>query len=267
METRKKNWTAEETAMLVSLFEEHKDVLKGKFSPSLTNADKISTWDFIVASINVLGGNGRTVKEVKKKWQDLQTQTKKKEVSRKRSLMQTGGGPPVPEINEWEKKIIGIMSTTVVSGIMGGRESEIEMSLSPDQAPNEKSTKDKEGSTTLETPHAPIERTTQDQIDDTQMEEDEPEFETVFFTNPESQKTTCAKSAKPTYIDIKKKQRPKAQQKELEHTSELLAIQREMLGLMREDVAIKRKFLDAFQELVQIKKQKSEMHTKTYFEL
>ena len=45
----KKNWTAEETAMLVSLFEEHKDVLKGKFSPSLTNADKISTWDFIVA--------------------------------------------------------------------------------------------------------------------------------------------------------------------------------------------------------------------------
>ena len=31
METRKRNWTAEETAMLVSLFEEHKDILKGKF--------------------------------------------------------------------------------------------------------------------------------------------------------------------------------------------------------------------------------------------
>ncbi|XP_078332202.1 uncharacterized protein LOC144625392 isoform X2 [Crassostrea virginica] len=89
----------------------------------------------------------------------------------------------------------------------------------------------------------------------------------IFFTNPESPKTTCAKSVKPTYIDIKKNQRPKAQQKELEHTSDVRAIQREMLGLMREDVTIKRKFLDAFQGLVQIKKQKSEMHTKTYFEL
>ena len=49
METRKRNLTAEETAMLVSLFEEHKDILKGKFSPSLTNADRISMWDFIVA--------------------------------------------------------------------------------------------------------------------------------------------------------------------------------------------------------------------------
>ena len=37
--------------MLVSLFEDHKYVLKGKFYPSLTNADKISTWDFIVANV------------------------------------------------------------------------------------------------------------------------------------------------------------------------------------------------------------------------
>ena len=47
----------------------------------------------------------------------------------------------------------------------------------------------------------------------------------------------------------------------------MFAIQREMLELMREDVAIKKKFPEAFQELVKIKKQKSEMNIKTYFEL
>ena len=48
----------------------------------------------------------RTVDEIKKKWADIQSLTKKKEGERRRSMSKTGGGP-APEFyfKEWEKVV------------------------------------------------------------------------------------------------------------------------------------------------------------------
>ncbi|XP_062577781.1 myb/SANT-like DNA-binding domain-containing protein 4 [Saccostrea cucullata] len=112
--SRKKNWSAGEISLLVDLVSERKDVLRGRFSPALTSADKAGAWEAITTSVNAVGGSGRTTKEVKKKWQDIQSSTKKK-VSTK-----TGGGPPPEDTKDWEKRIIGIISDKVIYGIDGG---------------------------------------------------------------------------------------------------------------------------------------------------
>ena len=55
--------------------------------------------------MNVSGCN-RTVNEIKKKWQDLQGSTKKKEAARRSAAKETGGGPaPVCALKSWENKV------------------------------------------------------------------------------------------------------------------------------------------------------------------
>jgi hypothetical protein len=47
---------------------------------------------------------------VKKKWQDVQSLTKKREDERLKIKRQTGGGPPPADIKEWERKVISIFN-------------------------------------------------------------------------------------------------------------------------------------------------------------
>lgn len=46
------------------------------------------------------------MKEIKKKWQDIQSAAKKREVGRLKTQRLTGGGPPPSEIKDWEKKVL-----------------------------------------------------------------------------------------------------------------------------------------------------------------
>lgn len=47
----------------------------------------------------------RDVSDVKKKWQDLSSQTKKREEERKGRVNGTGGGPSIEDdLNSWEQK-------------------------------------------------------------------------------------------------------------------------------------------------------------------
>lgn len=49
----------------------------------------------------------RTVEEVKKKWADMVSLTKKKESERRKAIRQTGGGPAIEVFfKEWEKLYI-----------------------------------------------------------------------------------------------------------------------------------------------------------------
>lgn len=60
---------------------------------------------------------------MKKKWQDLQSYTKKKEANRKSELKKTGGGPAPPELKCWERKIVSVLSNDVICGVEGGFDS------------------------------------------------------------------------------------------------------------------------------------------------
>lgn len=47
----------------------------------------------------------RDVSDVKKKWQDLSSQTKKREAERRRRVGGTGGGPSIEDnLKSWEQK-------------------------------------------------------------------------------------------------------------------------------------------------------------------
>lgn len=46
------------------------------------------------------------MKEIKKKWQDIQSAAKKREVGRLKTQRLTGGGPPPSEIKDWEKMVL-----------------------------------------------------------------------------------------------------------------------------------------------------------------
>lgn len=60
--------------------------------------------------------------DVKKKWQDLSSQIKKREAERRRGLHATGGGPSVlvEELKSWERKIVGTISKSSLEGVPGG---------------------------------------------------------------------------------------------------------------------------------------------------
>ncbi|CAC5412207.1 unnamed protein product [Mytilus coruscus] len=63
----------------------------------------------------------RSVADCKKKWQDLQAATKKKEATRRSEARATGGGPPpVCNFKPWESTVLQTLTKTQVEGIEGG---------------------------------------------------------------------------------------------------------------------------------------------------
>nr|XP_022308062.1 myb-related transcription factor, partner of profilin-like [Crassostrea virginica] len=126
MEERKANWTDANISLLVDLVTDGTErwaIIRGKFSPSLTIQSKQKVWMEITERVNSSSSCLRTLKDVKKKWQDIQSHTKKKEATRKTEMKRTGGGPPPSELKAWEEKIIGVLSNEILSGIEGGVDS------------------------------------------------------------------------------------------------------------------------------------------------
>ncbi|XP_060601634.1 uncharacterized protein LOC132754903 isoform X2 [Ruditapes philippinarum] len=117
---RKVNWTTQERDMLISKCETA-DVATGKFSQTITAADKARFWADVVESVNSVSGCSRTLEQVKKKWIDLKSQTKKKTIQYIAETRKTGGGPaPILDLKAWESKILQTIPTCSVEGIENG---------------------------------------------------------------------------------------------------------------------------------------------------
>uniref|UniRef100_UPI00358F6BEC myb/SANT-like DNA-binding domain-containing protein 4 n=1 Tax=Myxine glutinosa TaxID=7769 RepID=UPI00358F6BEC len=121
---RSTNWLREETEALVEAFMKRKSVLKGKITPSNTPEEKARAWKDLTESVNAVGHAGRTVSEVKKRWDNVSTPARRKIVQWMKQSCQTGGGPPPPPLSPNTLKIWDILghdSPTIV-GIIGGCE-------------------------------------------------------------------------------------------------------------------------------------------------
>ncbi|XP_078331574.1 uncharacterized protein LOC144625239 [Crassostrea virginica] len=126
MEERKANWTDANISLLVDLVTdgERWAIIRGKFCPSFTIQSKQKVWMEITERVNSSSSCLRTLKDVKKKWQDIQSHTKKrKQQGRKTEMKRTDGEPPPSELKAWEEKIIGVLSNEILSGIEGEVES------------------------------------------------------------------------------------------------------------------------------------------------
>jgi hypothetical protein len=67
-------------------------------------------FNILYSSINTCSIDCTSIKDVKKKWQDLQSHTRRKEVVRKREAVKTGAGPKPPELKDEEEKVSHKMS-------------------------------------------------------------------------------------------------------------------------------------------------------------
>jgi hypothetical protein len=105
---RSSNWDSSEIT-LQQLVQENMSTLRSNFTNSVTNSRKNSIWKNIAVQINSLGLHYRTDKEVKTKWQNMQTSAKKQYTDKKKYATQTGGGPPAKELSNETEKIVDMM--------------------------------------------------------------------------------------------------------------------------------------------------------------
>ena len=72
MAKRKSNWTDREKFILTEEFEKRKDIIRAKFSSSVTSSSKQRAWEEIAAAINSQSKEAkRDVKDIKKKWDNI----------------------------------------------------------------------------------------------------------------------------------------------------------------------------------------------------
>ncbi|XP_046574148.1 uncharacterized protein LOC124282236 [Haliotis rubra] len=74
--------------------------------------------------ISANSGVKRLTKDVKKKWMDYKSQTRKKEAERRREATKTGGGPPPSSLTEMEQRVVSFLPSCTIQGCDGGLESE-----------------------------------------------------------------------------------------------------------------------------------------------
>uniref|UniRef100_A0A672MID1 Uncharacterized protein n=1 Tax=Sinocyclocheilus grahami TaxID=75366 RepID=A0A672MID1_SINGR len=89
---------------------------------SITNADKKKIWEEITQKINVAGyGYERSPEEVRNKWRDFASVTKRRAAACKREANKTDGGiNSVPPLTTEEEKVLAILGPEALEGILGG---------------------------------------------------------------------------------------------------------------------------------------------------
>jgi hypothetical protein len=123
---RSSNWDSSVITLLQHLVQENMSTLRSKLTNSVTNSRKISIWKNIAVQINSLGLQYiyRTDKEVKTKWQNMQTSAKKQYADRNKYATQTGGGPPAKKFSNETEKIVDMMKDcSSFVGLQGGESS------------------------------------------------------------------------------------------------------------------------------------------------
>ncbi|XP_061169432.1 uncharacterized protein LOC133178742 [Saccostrea echinata] len=108
---RKPNWTERELFALAEAVAPRSRLFKSKLSLSITADRKQEMWSEIANQLNSITLVNRTNEEIKKKWVDMQSLTKKKESERRRSIKMTGGGPALDVYSKaWENVVLQSLS-------------------------------------------------------------------------------------------------------------------------------------------------------------
>jgi hypothetical protein len=118
---RRENFTHEEQIALAQAVKDRYDALFGPFSSSVTRHSKTKMWMDVADAVNAVGGNHRTVEEIKTKHKNLKTAAKKIESSNRREFFKTGGGTAIiNDLSDAEKIIIETIPEALIVGIQGG---------------------------------------------------------------------------------------------------------------------------------------------------
>ena len=113
---KKPNFSEVENVALLEEIGMEKTLLMSHFQNGITLKKKELMWRKIADKVNAVGGNGRAVAQVKKRWKDM----KQAVLERQRKSTATGGGGPLPEV-PYEELVLAILgaNTNLVDGIEG----------------------------------------------------------------------------------------------------------------------------------------------------
>ncbi|XP_013383826.1 myb-related transcription factor, partner of profilin-like [Lingula anatina] len=97
------------------------------FTNTVTLKSKEKQWAEVAEKVNSVSHIKRSFREVRKKWHDLTSRTKRKEAKRRAAMRQTGGGVGSSPLSEWKNKVIEIIGETAVEGIkeLAGNDSQL----------------------------------------------------------------------------------------------------------------------------------------------
>eukprot|EP00105_Crassostrea_gigas_P046011 XP_019930159.1 PREDICTED: t-SNARE domain-containing protein 1 [Crassostrea gigas] len=121
---RKPNYTKIEIETLIEKVQNNKDILNSAFSNIATNSSKQRIWTSIASKVSAVSGVERSAEDVKKKWRNISSDTKKKLSTARKEARKTGGGVSAgEELNPIQHKIAETMGRTAIQGIPGGYDS------------------------------------------------------------------------------------------------------------------------------------------------
>ena len=119
--TRRAVFKSQEINILLEEVEANKSILFNRFKGSLTNQHKIKKWGEIAERITAVTGTTRSGVEVRKKWQDFISLTKKKSSEVRRQTTLTGAGVnTAPALTDEEERAMAIIGVSASQGIPGG---------------------------------------------------------------------------------------------------------------------------------------------------
>ena len=115
-----RKWKPGEFDLLIDLVKDNYSFLTDGLHPGKTKPIVNTKWHEITHQINSLGLHPipLTMQQVRKKWQDEKSLTKKKNTGVKRSRQKTGGGQnEEPDLTERQQKIKSIIPAVALNGI------------------------------------------------------------------------------------------------------------------------------------------------------
>ncbi|XP_062575788.1 myb/SANT-like DNA-binding domain-containing protein 4 [Saccostrea cucullata] len=118
---RKPNFSSLEIETLIEEFQNHKEVLNSSFNNTSTNASKQRAWASVASKVSSVSGVTRTADDVKKKWRNVSSDSKKKLSHARKEATKTGGGSSsAVELSATELRVLETMGQTATEGIPGG---------------------------------------------------------------------------------------------------------------------------------------------------
>ena len=97
---RRPNFSSEELLALVTGVSQRWKIISGSLSYSLTSAAKHRAWEAVVEEVNAVSGVSRNVEEVRSKFSDFKSLTKKKIGASRRECSGTGENIPSAVIEQ-----------------------------------------------------------------------------------------------------------------------------------------------------------------------
>ncbi|XP_063438323.1 uncharacterized protein LOC134719248 [Mytilus trossulus] len=122
---RKANFTSIEANLISSRVTHELELLKGGFSPEITNRKKNELWKLITEEVNKLGVYMRSETEVRNKYRNMCRGAKEKFTNNRKEMGKTGGGPPPTQLTVAEENIVNAMRDSASFIGVGGLETEI----------------------------------------------------------------------------------------------------------------------------------------------